>query len=92
MTAAVFLLACAVLAYTGFCRLVHTDLSTALAVRLVFWALTVAAFLAAAAVLFWAYRPGWPAAGLAVAMASVQVVTSRIWRSGVPQPYRRSNQ
>lgn len=85
----VFLSACAVLAYTGFCRLTRTDVSTQLVIRLSFWALTVGALCAATAVLVWAYQPGWPSALLAACMAVVQVATSRMWRAGVPPAYQQ---
>jgi hypothetical protein len=89
MSTTVFCLACALLAYAGFCRLVHMDQATMWPIRLVFWALTVAAMVGFCAVLIWGHRPIWPSAGLAAAMAAVQLATSRSWTSGVPQPYRR---
>ena len=84
----VFALACAALVYSGFCRLVQMSVQTLLCIRLAFWALTVAAAVCTAAVVVWAYRPGWPAAGLAVCMAGVQIATSVLWREGVPGGYR----
>ena len=88
MSAVIFLLACATIAYTGFCRLVRVDIGTALAIRLSMWLLTVAAATSATAVLIWGYQAGWPSAWLAVSMALVQVATSRLWRAGVPRAYR----
>jgi hypothetical protein len=84
----VFLTACLLLAYAGFCRLTRTDKRTLVEVRIAFYALTVAAILGAAAVLVWGYAPGWPSALLASAMASVLAASSRIWREGVPEPYQ----
>jgi len=83
-----FVLACLVLVYTGFCRLVHTNVHTLLCIRGTFWLLTVAAAIAAAAVLVWGYRPGWPSALLASCVAAVQVAASILWRDGVPQAYQ----
>ncbi|WP_394787041.1 hypothetical protein [Rhodoferax sp.] len=88
MSTAVYLLACCVLAYGGFCRLVRTDLTTAFCIRVVFWLLTVAAASSSAAVLIWGYVPGWPAAVLAAAMAGVQTATALLWRHGVPVSYK----
>lgn len=89
MSTTLYLLACSALAYGGFCRLVHTDLTTELCIRAVFWLLTVAAVLSAAAVVWWGYAPGWPAALLASSMAAVQTATALLWRDGVPESYRR---
>jgi len=89
MIALIYLLACALLVYSGFCRLVRTNATTALCIRIVMWLLTVAALVAAAAVLVWGHAPGWPDTALAAAMAAVQVATSMLWRDGVPEPYRR---
>lgn len=84
----VFLAACLVLAYTGFCRLVRTDARTVLCIRVVFWVLTSVALVAAAEVVVWGYQPGLPAALLACAFAAVQVATSILWREGVPADYQ----
>lgn len=91
MTAAsmVYLAACAAVAYSGFCRLVRTDISTLLAIRVAMWLLTVAALAAGGAVLVWGHSPRWPDAALAAAIALVQAVTSMLWRDGVPAPYQR---
>lgn len=88
--AVVYLLACAALAYSGFCRLVRTDVATVLAIRAVMWLLTVAALAASGAVLVWGHVPGWADAGLASAMACVQLVTAGLWRDGVPDSFRRA--
>lgn len=85
---AIYLLASLTLGYSGFCRLVRTDVSTTPCIRIVFWLLTVAAMASSAAVLLWNYHPGWPAALLATCMAAVQMATALLWRDGVPKPYR----
>lgn len=82
MSTTLYLLACGVLFYGGFCRLVHTDVSTVLCIRAAFWLLTVAAVLSAAAVLLWGYAPGWPAAILAGSMAGVRVLAGSV--IGIP--------
>ena len=83
-----FIAACAVLGYTGFCRLALTDHTTVLCIRAVIWALTVTATSSIAAVLVWGYVPGWPGAALAGAMAAAQLATSLLWQEGVPRPYQ----
>ena len=83
-----WIVSCGVLVYTGFCRLVRTSSRTRLPIRLAIYLLTVAALCCAGATLVWGYQPGWPAALLAAGMAGVQVVTSVLWRDGVPAPYR----
>lgn len=88
MSAWLFLVACCVLAYGGFFRLVRADLTTLFCIRAVMWFLTVTAFVSIAAVLVWGYSPGWPSAALATAFAAVQVATSVLWRNGVPIDYR----
>ena len=85
----IYVAACGVLGYTGFCRLVHIDQGTRPTVRVAMVSLTVAAVAGLFAVGFWNYRPQWPGAAMACAMAVVQVVTSRAWRGGVPAAYRR---
>jgi hypothetical protein len=83
----VYLAACGVLFYGGFCRLVRTDHRTHLCIRSVFWLLTVAAATSIAGVLVWGYAPGWPSALLATTFAAVQVATALLWTNGVPAPY-----
>lgn len=92
MSTALFVAACAVLAYTGFCRLVRTSTSTVLCIRAVIWLLTVASMISIAAVLVWGQAASWPDALLAAAMAAVQVATSLLWREGVPKPYQQDLQ
>lgn len=90
MSAGLFVLAALVLAYTGFCRLVHTSVTTTTPrVRLSIWLLTVAAVAAVAAVLTAEYQPGWPGAALVAGMAAVQAAGSALWRDGVPAAWRR---
>jgi hypothetical protein len=88
MSAWLFLGACCVLAYGGFCRLVRADTTTLFCIRVVIWAMTVAAFVCIAAVLVWGYSPGWPSAVLSASFSAVQVATSVLWRNGVPDDYR----
>lgn len=88
MSTTVYLIACGVLTYGGFCRLVRTDLSTVLCIRCVFWLLTVAAAASSGAVVLFGYAPGWPAALLAATMAAVQTATALLWQDGVPVGYK----
>ena len=90
MSTIVYLLSCFIVGYCGFCRLVHTDLTTKWCIRAIFWLLTVAAITNATAILFWAYAPGWPAAMLAVAIAAVQMATVLLWQEGVPKAFQLS--
>ena len=90
MSTTVYLISCSILFYCGFCRLVRADLTTLLCIRVVMWALTVAACVCIAAVLVWGYSPGWPSAVLATSFAAVQVATSVLWRHGVPHDYREA--
>jgi hypothetical protein len=83
----IFTLACAALVYSGFCRLVHTNVRTRLEVRLAVYSLTVAALAGLYAGLFFGYDPGWPGTALAVAMVLMQAVTAPLWRDGVPLPF-----
>ena len=89
MSTVVFCLACLVLMYTGFCRMVRTDTTTLLAIRAAFWGLTVAAIVAVGGVLFWGQRPDWPEAMLAVAASLVEIATSRGWATGVPRAFKQ---
>lgn len=90
MSAGLFVLSCLVLAYTGFCRLVHTSVSsTAPRARAAIWLLTVAALAAVVAVLTAGYEPGWPGVALVGAMAAVQAAGAALWRDGVPPAWRR---
>lgn len=84
----IFDFACAALLYSGFCRLVRMDLETRMEIRLAIYSLTVAALAAIYARAFLDYKPEWPSTGLAVTILFVQVVTARLWRRGVPDPYQ----
>jgi len=83
----IFTFACLMLLYSGFCRLVHTSLTTRLELRLAVYGLTVSALVGLYAALFQAYDPGWPGTLIVAAMVVVQVVTARLWRFGVPAPF-----
>lgn len=85
-----FLLCCAGLCYTGFCRLLHVSpRTTDPAISIALWALSVVAAFGVFSVLFWSYVPGWPPALLSAGMLAVQVATSKAWRQGLPPGYRR---
>jgi hypothetical protein len=86
---ALYLCACSIVAYAGFCRLVRVDLRVRAAVRLSFWLLTCSGVLGVAGVLVWGCLPNWPAVSMAVAVAAVQLVASDLWRGGVPSQYIR---
>jgi membrane protein YdbS with pleckstrin-like domain len=88
----IYLLACAVLVYSGFCRLVHMTTATRLVIRAAIWVLTVVAAVGVAAVLVWGYHPHWVAVAQVVAIAIVQVACSSLWRAGVPDDYQRPSQ
>ena len=88
MTTYAYLGACAVLLYTSFCRMVHTHADTLIPVRLAFVLLAFSASLAIASVLVWGYAPDWPSTVAFWAFALVQVVSSRVWKYGVPNVYQ----
>lgn len=88
MITLIYLGACGVLVYTGFCRLVRTDARTVFCIRAVFWLLPAAALLSIGAVLVYGHVPHWTDALLATGMAAVQVATSVLWIDGVPAAYR----
>lgn len=87
ITTAVFLAACCVLIYTGFSRLLRTNVSTAFCIRIIFWSLPAAAMLSILAVVAYGHEPAWTDAMLVSGMASAQWVTLLLWRDGVPAPY-----
>jgi uncharacterized membrane protein len=87
---ALFSLACGLIFWSAFCRLVLVDSGTLLHVRLVFMALGVAAAFAVFSVSFWGYRAVLVDTLLAGAFASVLVVSSARWRGGVPSEYESS--
>lgn len=84
-----FVAACGIVAYAGFFRLSRMGSDdTILSVRLAFWFMTVASINAIFSVTVWGHEPQWGAVLMAAAIAVVQVVTARIWASGVPERYR----
>jgi hypothetical protein len=90
LTAAVFAVCCAGISYTGFCRLAHTSKSTtAPAVSGAIYGLTVAAMFGVFSVVLWGYIPDLPSTALAAGVLAVQMATSRAWRHGLPEAYRR---
>lgn len=89
ITSLVFLLACVGIAYGGFCRLAHLDLTARASIRVSVYLVTVASIWAAAAVVLWSYRPGWPAAAIASSTMLLMAATSRAWRDGVPAAFRK---
>lgn len=85
----VFLLSCAGLCYTGFCRLVHVSPSTTdPIISFAIWVFTVAATFGVFSVMFMGYLTGWPSALIAAGMLALQVTTSKAWRDGIPPGYR----
>lgn len=90
---AVFVVSCAVIVWSGFCRLNLMSVEIAFPVRVSIWAMTVSAFAGAVAVLFaesWRFgiHVTWPAAALAASAAAVWVATGRGWKGGAPAAYR----
>jgi len=85
----IYLLLAAVLFYTAFCRLVWVDRGTLTPVRIAFWGVACACSAVIFAVLFWRHVPAWPDVLLVAAFVGMQVTTSRLWRTGVPGPFRR---
>jgi hypothetical protein len=91
----------ATLAWSSFCRMVRMDNRTREDVRLAIWAQGLAAAFVAGGPfmpLVWdwpTWEPGHtPVAiwlGLLAACTAVQVVTSRLWRGGVPADYTRKS-
>ena len=86
---ALYVLACAALVYTSFCRAVLMSKDTTrIEVRLVFVALGAAAGFGLLSLAAWSYEPNVPTVVLVAAFAAVQLVTSRLWREGVPARFR----
>lgn len=89
ISAALVLLSAAV-AYGGFCRITHmSETKTLPAVRRAFTLVTICSVANIFAVLFWGYRPEWPALLLPAAYVAVLRVSARMWSDGQPQEYRR---
>lgn len=79
----------AAIAYGGFCRIAHmSERRTIPAARRAFVLVTLGAVANIFAVLFWGYRPEWPALLLPAAYVAVLRVSARMWASGQPQEYR----
>lgn len=81
-------LACAVLLWTCFCRLVRTDENTKASVRFAFWFLSFAAIVSTASPYLGWGGLDWPAVLMLSAAALVQVVTARHWRYGPPPAFQ----
>lgn len=90
MTTTLYLLACCLLFYSAFCRLVLVHPGTLLRVRLVFIGMAMAAALAIGGVLVWGHVPSLFDLALVLAFAAVLLVSSRRWRLGVPSEYESS--
>lgn len=88
---------CAALFWTCFCRLVRTDEGTATPVRFGFVVLAscaVACGLAPLGLLdplLPAERPSWAQVLIVGAMVTVQGLTARYWRNGVPCHFQREH-
>ena len=88
----------ATMAYSCFCRMVHTDQKTIREIRWAFWFQCVAALIVLAAPWLPAQVPEftWPVGttplplwlNLALAVVLVQFTTSRHWKDGVPQNFK----
>lgn len=90
-TAALFLheFLAGVLFYTCFCRAIHmNDETTSYGVLFAFWILGLASVALIAAPIVSPWRPDFPTVLLMLAVIIVQVVTSRYWHAGVPQPFK----
>ncbi|RVU45336.1 hypothetical protein [Rubrivivax rivuli] len=84
-----YVVACATLIYTSFCRAVLMSRDTTrLAVRLAFVSLGSSAAFGLLALALWGYSPSLPSVTILVSFAAVQIVTSRLWREGVPARFR----
>lgn len=78
-----------VLFYTCFCRAIHMDDErTSYGVLFAFWILGLASVVMIAAPVVSAWQPSIPTIILLLAIIVVQVVTSRYWHAGVPQPFK----
>lgn len=90
MTTLIYAMACTFVFGCGLYRLKYVDAeSTRLSVRLVFWAMTVVAFVCMLAGFAWEYVADWIDVLLAASFALVQLRTATLWRTGVPEQYRK---
>jgi hypothetical protein len=86
---------CGAIFWTCFCRLVRTDCNTYLPVRVAFMLLAGVALVVGVAPLGWvapclpAEPPGVAQLALEAAMFTVQGLTARYWRDGVPCHFQR---
>lgn len=79
-------LLCIVLLYSVFCRLVRTDHTTRLSVRLSIFGLGLAALIGIGAPLY-SWRPDLVSLCITAATVGMQLVAARHWRHGVPAPF-----
>lgn len=86
---------CAALFWTCFCRIVRTDEGTAIPVRLGFVVLASCALACGLAPLglleplLPGERPNWAQVLIVSAMVTVQGLTARYWRNGVPCHFQK---
>ena len=85
---AIYVALCAVVFYASFCRLVLVNSSTWVLARMAFCAVLAGAALGVFSVVLWGYRPGLVAVVQVATMAGMLLVSSRRWRSGVPDEYQ----
>lgn len=82
---------CVGLLWASFCRACHTSsASTRVSIRAAICVQAATALLAAAAPFLWGYAPSWPAVLLLASMLTMQAVTARQWRGGVPLSFQRA--
>jgi hypothetical protein len=91
MLTATYLCACAGILWCCMCRLAALHGDALPVVRLAFYLLGVSGAAGIFAVAAWGYVPRWVDTYMALAIALVQVATSRLWRSGVPTQYMRES-
>lgn len=77
-----------ILLYTCFCRAVKMDVSTALAIRLAFWGLGMAATVSIFAPIVWGWTPDSVSLALLISITTLQTVTSTYWRNEIPPQFK----
>lgn len=87
MITAAYLCACGVILWCGICRLAALHHAALPVVRVAFWLLSLGGASGLFSVAAWGYAPHWQDTFMALAIALVQVATSRLWRQGVPPQY-----